>query len=110
VRAPALVLMVLLATLPACSSTLNTPLAMYNASAGYRYTTLASDGREDTLVILAFSGGGTRAAAFSFGLLEALRDTRYLSAGSPRRPGVSSTPRSSRRPGSRTRCRRRTGS
>ena len=84
-RARALVLMVLLAALPACSSTLNTRLAMHNASAGYRFTALASDGREDTLVILAFSGGGTRAAAFSFGLLEALRDTRYLSAGSPRR-------------------------
>ena len=29
----------------------------------------------ETLVILAFSGGGTRAAAFSYGVLEALRNT-----------------------------------
>ncbi|HRI18657.1 MAG TPA: patatin-like phospholipase family protein [Burkholderiaceae bacterium] len=28
----------------------------------------------DTLLVLAFSGGGTRAAAFSYGVLEALRD------------------------------------
>ncbi len=34
---------------------------------------------------LAFSGGGTRAASFSYGLLEALRDTTYEVDGKPRR-------------------------
>jgi hypothetical protein len=34
---------------------------------------LESGGQQDHLVILAFSGGGTRAAAFSYGVLEALR-------------------------------------
>jgi NTE family protein len=34
----------------------------------------ANRGEQEDLVILAFSGGGTRAAAFSYGVLEALRD------------------------------------
>ena len=35
--------------------------------------------------MLAFSGGGTRAAAFSYGLLEALRDITFEVEGKPRR-------------------------
>jgi NTE family protein len=34
---------------------------------------------DDFYVMLAFSGGGTRAAAFSFGLLESLREANYES-------------------------------
>lgn len=43
---------------------------------GYRVgATQAGDNRSDTLLVgMAFSGGGTRAAAFSYGVLEALRD------------------------------------
>ena len=37
-------------------------------------------------MVLAFSGGGTRAAAFSYGIMEGLRDTKYneVSAAEPR--------------------------
>jgi NTE family protein len=35
----------------------------------------------DTFMLLAFSGGGTRAAALSYGVLEELRDVRYSSEG-----------------------------
>lgn len=35
--------------------------------------------QSETLVVLAFSGGGTRAAAFSYGVLEALKRTEFIS-------------------------------
>ena len=38
-------------------------------------------GEHEDLVILAFSGGGTRAAAFSYGVLETLRDIEVTSRG-----------------------------
>jgi len=38
----------------------------------YRVKLMAKDRSQDTLLILAFSGGGTRAAALSYGILEAL--------------------------------------
>jgi NTE family protein len=37
-------------------------------------------GEPEDLIILAFSGGGTRAAAFSYGVLEALRDIEVTTA------------------------------
>lgn len=40
---------------------------------------------EELFVVLAFSGGGTRAASFSYGVLQALRDTRVNLNGRPRR-------------------------
>ena len=39
----------------------------------------------DVGMVVAFSGGGTRAAAFSYGVLEKLRDTRYIRDGEERR-------------------------
>ncbi len=54
----------------------NPPLATADPDTGYRFETrpVAIKDR-DTLIVLAFSGGGTRAAAFSYGVLEALRNT-----------------------------------
>ena len=52
----------------------NPPITQADPSKGYRYVTRAEHlPKNDSLVILAFSGGGTRAAAFSYGALEALR-------------------------------------
>jgi NTE family protein len=69
------------ATAPA-TRPVNPPLAKFERNYGYR-----SEGRSiqgaasDTMVVLAFSGGGTRAAAFSFGVLEELRRTEVVIGG-----------------------------
>jgi NTE family protein len=55
---------------------INAPLDKFDPRGGYRYETRHQfQGASDTLVVLAFSGGGTRAAAFSYGVLEELRRT-----------------------------------
>lgn len=63
----------------ACGSfPVNPPLAKYDPSTGYRFNLPPDEGdkRDRLFVILVFSGGGTRAAALSYGVMEALRDTR----------------------------------
>ena len=55
----------------------NAPLNRYDPDFGYKPKNIAqSREASDLLLLVTFSGGGTRAAAFSYGVLEALRDTR----------------------------------
>ena len=55
----------------------NAPLVSTDAQAGYRFQNAASPtNSSDLLLMLAFSGGGTRAAALSYGVLEGLAHTR----------------------------------
>jgi NTE family protein len=56
---------------------INAPLKETDRRAGYRYENRAERENNDpsTVVVLAFSGGGMRAASFSYGVLEELRRT-----------------------------------
>ena len=57
----------------------NPPITHTNPSSGYRFETRQAHAKDkDNLVVLAFSGGGTRAAAFSYGVLEFLRRTEVV--------------------------------
>lgn len=56
----------------------NQPLETGNFKAGYRFENMAmNEGNSDeTFIILALSGGGTRAASFAYGAMQALEDAR----------------------------------
>lgn len=74
-RALCLLMACVTLALGGCASRpINPPLQQVDRAAGYRAEGRAFRGEaSDTMVVLAFSGGGTRAAAFSFGVLEELR-------------------------------------
>jgi NTE family protein len=77
------------AALAGCASRpINEPITQVDPQAGYRpYRLIPQRQNNDphTLFILAFSGGGTRAAAFSYGVLEELRRTEIVIDGQRRR-------------------------
>jgi len=69
-------LLAVLLLVSCASRPVNPPITQTDPRAGYRFDTRQADVKnKDNLVILAFSGGGTRAAAFSYGVLEFLRRT-----------------------------------
>jgi NTE family protein len=58
---------------------INPPISQFTPGQGYQYQTNTQIAKDpENLVILAFSGGGTRAAAFSYGVLEMLRRTEAI--------------------------------
>ena len=69
-----------LALLGGCASRpINPPIKEVHPDQGYRFINRHREPNDpDTLVILTFSGGGTRAAAFSYGVLEVLRRTEMV--------------------------------
>jgi NTE family protein len=68
--------------LAGCASRpVNPPITHVDPDSGYTFQTRQKHFKsKDTLVVLAFSGGGTRAAAFSYGVLEFLRRTEVVAA------------------------------
>jgi NTE family protein len=66
--------------LGACATRpVNPRIVHYDASSGTQFERMEwNRGSQQDLVILAFSGGGTRAAAFSYGVLEALRNIEIV--------------------------------
>lgn len=85
-----IVLCILVAvTLTGCASRpVNEPIAQVDPKAGYRPYLLIpkrQNNDPDTLFVLSFSGGGTRAAAFSYGVLEELQRTEIVVNGQHRR-------------------------
>src|SRR5512139_1839703 len=77
------------AALAGCASRpINEPITQVDPKAGYRpYLLIPKRQNNDphTLFVLSFSGGGTRAAALSYGVLEELRRTELVVDGKRRR-------------------------
>ncbi len=77
----AIAVLILVALAGCATRPVNPPITKANDTKGYRFENRKLQGENnDNLVILAFSGGGMRAAAFSYGVLEFLAKTRIKSS------------------------------
>ena len=76
-----LIALILCLALAACAP-LNPRLETYDYRQGYRFGNCSADDNPDELfIVLTFSGGGTRAAAFSYGVMKGLRETMVTHKG-----------------------------
>ena len=85
-QVPSLLVLASLLLLGGCATRpVNPPITQTDPTTGYRFETrqAVSTNSKDNLVVLAFSGGGTRAAAFSYGVLEFLRRTQIVAPTAP---------------------------
>ncbi len=73
----------LVLAIAACAnfSAVDKPISQVTPRGAERF---AGDRSPDLLVLVAFSGGGTRAAAFAYGVLKTLADTEVMTAGGRR--------------------------
>ncbi|MEN6623053.1 MAG: patatin-like phospholipase family protein, partial [Smithella sp.] len=82
-------LLLLASALSGCSHfghyPINAPLERYEPHGYIPQNLVNPNNSEKLLVILSFSGGGTRAAAFSYGVLEELRESKVAFNGSQHR-------------------------
>jgi len=72
---------------PGCAHfPVNAPLTQFDPQAGYRFGNFPATEKntDDVLVVLAFSAGGMRSVAYSYGLLEELQKAPVHFAGPPR--------------------------
>ena len=80
-----LAVMMLLAISGCATRIWNQPIEKLDPGEAYDFRARLPANADDVFVVLAFSGGGTRSAAFAYGVLEKFRDTTIVIDGQQRR-------------------------